>query len=70
MSSSGSSSGLIQALKDLTVHWEQTRAHWLDAKSGEFQQKYLENLPILVARTTTAFEEIDALITRIRTDCE
>jgi hypothetical protein len=70
MSTSGSAAGLTQAFKDLNVQWEHVRAHWLDAKSTEFQQTYLENLPMLIARTTNAFEEIEALIKRIRTDCE
>ena len=70
MSTTGGAAGLAQALKDLSAQWQQTRVHWLDAKAAEFQQKYLENLPILVARTTNAFEEIETLLRKIRNDCE
>jgi hypothetical protein len=70
MSTTGAAAGLTQALKDITMQWQQVRSHWLDAKADEFREHYLEDLPMLTARTTNAFEEIEALLRKIHKDCE
>ena len=69
MSSEGNAT-LMQALKDLRQHWEETKAHWRDVKTDEFEQKYLERLPGLAARTSTTMDEVAALIRKVRKDCE
>lgn len=61
---------LAQAIKDLSQKWEQTRAYWRDLKAEEFERNYLERLPNLTARTSTAMEEISALLRKVHVDCE
>ena len=56
--------------KELSRNWQQTREHWQDAKSLEFEHKYLEELVASVEKTVTVIEQLDKLITRIRKDCE
>lgn len=70
MNTAGSASNLVQAVKDLSRHWQETRAHWSDVKSQEFERKYLETLPDQVARAMTVIEEIDALLRKVKHDCE
>jgi hypothetical protein len=70
MSTKGSASNLIQAVKDLSNQWEQTKSHWRDVKSQEFERKYIEELPGHAARATAVMEEIDALLRKVRSDCE
>ena len=70
MSASGSAAGLAQALKELTLHWQETKAHWRDVKAQQFEKDYLEELPHLVARGSNAIEELEALLRKVRTDCE
>ena len=70
MSTKGSAANLIQAMKDLTVEWQQTKAEWRDVKSVDFERKYLENLPTDVARAIEAMEEVDVLLKKVRRDCE
>ena len=70
MSTKGSASNLIQAAKDLSLDWEQTRTFWQDAKSREFEQEYLGEIPNLVTRTVTAMKELDELLRKVRSDCE
>ena len=70
MSIRGSASNLGQAVKDLTVEWKETRTHWRDLKSLEFERKYLEDLPHYVARATTVIEELDGLLRKVRAACE
>ena len=70
MSGGEGKSTLLQAMKDLSVQWENTRAYWRDVKAMEFERKYLEGMPNLVARTSTAMDELSALIRRVEVDCE
>ena len=65
-----SASNLNSAVKNLNVQWQQTRSYWRDAKSLEFEQSYLEPLPSLAARATAVIEEIDAVLRKIKADCE
>jgi hypothetical protein len=61
----------ISALtKELAAQWQQTRDHWLDAKSQEFERKYLEDLRSAVDSSMTVFEKLDSLLAKIRKDCE
>ena len=61
---------LLQAIKDLSQKWEQTKAYWRDVKTDEFEHNYLERLPNLTARTSTAMEEISVLLRKVHLDCE
>jgi hypothetical protein len=70
MSTQGSASNLAQAARVLNLEWEKTKTHWRDQKSQEFEQKYLEDLPGQVSAATNAMEEIEALLKKVRSDCE
>lgn len=70
MSSRVGAETLVQAMKELVVHWEDTKAHWRDIKTREFEEKFLAELPNSVASTATVVAEIDAILQKIRTDCE
>jgi hypothetical protein len=61
---------LAQAARTLTIEWENTKAHWRDAKSQEFEHKYLKDLPGQVTAAINAMEELDLLLKKVRTDCE
>ena len=65
-----SASNLAQATKDLTIEWQHTKAAWRDIKCAEFEHKYLEDLPNLIASANPIMEEIDALIRKVINDCE
>jgi hypothetical protein len=68
--STGSGSNLAQAVKGLTIAWENTKSSWNDAKSDEFERKYIEVLPGQVAQAMAVLEELDVLLNKIRSDCE
>jgi hypothetical protein len=70
MSAHINSSLLEEATKKLQSDWHQTRATWTDAKSVEFQTIYLEPLPSLVAQAGNAMAELNALLSKVRHDCE
>lgn len=56
--------------KDLRVHWQQTKEYWVDAKSREFEHKYLEELFAGVDRAVLVIDQLDKLIQKIKKDCE
>ena len=56
--------------KDLWNQWQDTKTYWRDAKCEEFQHKYLDELMSSVDKTVAVIEQLDKLITKIRTDCE
>jgi hypothetical protein len=70
MSLKGSAGNLVQAVKDLMFEWEQTKSSWNDMKSREFERKFLEDLPSHTVRATAVMEELDALLKKVRNDCE
>lgn len=70
MSTRESGANLVQALKELSLRWDETKTHWHDIKSQEFERAYLEDLPDHVQRTMSVMQEIDVLLKKIRTDCE
>lgn len=70
MNTRTSAANLAQAMKDLSLAWQQTRAQWRDAKAIEFDDRYLEVLPQHVARATAAIEELDGLLKKVRSECE
>jgi hypothetical protein len=56
--------------KELWGHWQETKAFWRDAKSQEFEEKYLAELISSVDKTVTVIEQLDKLTAKIRKDCE
>lgn len=70
MSTKTTASNLAQLLRDLTVEWQDTRMYWRDAKSAEFEHKYLEKLPGYVSHARNVMEEIDVLLSKLKNDCE
>lgn len=70
MSARESGANLVQALKELSLRWQETKAHWHDVKSQQFEREYLEELPDHVQRTMGVMQEIDVLLKKVRNDCE
>jgi len=70
MSARDSATQLVQAMKELSVEWDQARSYWHDAKSLEFEGKFLAELPHHIQRAADAMEEIEAVLRKVRNDCE
>lgn len=50
--------------------WQHTREYWRDAKSTEFEHKYLDELFSSVDKAVGVIEQLDKLLNKIRRDCE
>ncbi len=70
MSIRASGTRLSMLSRELSNQWQETRESWQDAKSAEFEQRYLQELLAAVERTTAVIEHIDKLMEKIRKDCE
>ena len=70
MTISANGRSLAIATKDLFRRWEETKQFWQDAKAGDFEQEYLTQLQTAVDRATPVFEDLDKLVTRVRSECE
>jgi len=70
MSLSGSKSRLSAVTRDLQLKWSHTKNSWRDAKTTEFENKYLHELFISVDKTITVIEKLDELLKKVRSDCE
>jgi len=66
----GSSNRLSGITKELWAQWLDTKSYWRDAKSEEFERRYMEELLAGVDRAVTVIEQLDKLMTKIRKDCE
>ena len=61
---------LVAATKDLSLKWADTRNAWHDAKSQEFEERYLSELIAAIERTTPVFDDLAKVIAKVRSDCE
>ena len=68
MNSNGSR--LAGITKDLWNQWQLTKDSWRDAKSVEFERKYLEELLASVDKAVHVIEQLDKVMNKIKKDCE
>ena len=65
-----SGSRLAGITKELRAQWSDTKSYWKDAKSQEFEHRFMEELLASVDRAVTVIDQLDKLVTKIRQDCE
>ena len=70
MSLSGSKNRLVAITKELSNRWDETKNYWRDAKSQEFEQRYMVELFANVDKTITVMDKLNELVTKVRNDCE
>ncbi len=67
---SASGARLSALTRELARRWQETREHWTDARSAEFERRYLRELFATAERSLGSLEELERLVARIRKDCE
>ena len=70
MSISSNGKLVMAATKELWLRWEEAKASWQDAKSQEFERRYLLELQSVVDRALPVFADLDRLVEKVRSDCE
>jgi len=66
----GSKNQLMGLTKALRAEWEQTKQYWNDAKSLEFEQRFLNDLLAGVNQAIANIDTLERVITKVRADCE
>ena len=61
---------LNEARKDLFVRWNQTKAHWDDPVSREFERTYLDPLEARLRSALGAMNHMAQVMQRLEQDCE
>ncbi len=61
---------LAALTRDIWLQWLRTKDDWADAKSQEFEQKYLQELTASVDKTVAVIEQLDKLMAKVKHDCE
>ena len=70
MSLAGNRSRLAAITKELSLRWQETKNYWKDAKSQDFERRYIVELLARVDKTVTVIEKLDELLNKVRKDCE
>jgi hypothetical protein len=70
MNLSGNKGRLIGLTRDISLHWAETKDHWRDAKSQEFEHRFMAELSANVNRTVIILEKLEELLKKVRNDCE
>jgi hypothetical protein len=61
---------LSEAMKQLRRQWSQTKSAWTDAVSDEFDETFLKPLELDARSAATAMDQMAALLSRVRQDCQ
>ena len=70
MSLSGDNSRLTALTKNLSLRWTETKDRWRDAKSAEFDERFMRELTPRVNQAAAAIEKLEELLKKIRKECE
>ncbi len=67
---SASQNRLVGLTKALAAEWANTKQSWSDAKSREFEHRFLGELFTGVNQAVTNIESLERILNKIRADCE
>jgi hypothetical protein len=66
----GSQNRLAGLTKELRTEWAQTKYYWNDAKSAEFEKRFLDELFAGVNQAINHIDTFERILTKIHDDCE
>jgi hypothetical protein len=70
MNVSANGKTVVALSKQLAVAWDETKQHWRDGKSEEFEKRFLSELVATVDRAAPVFDDLEKVLNRVRNDCE
>ncbi len=70
MNLNGNKSRLMGLTKEISLRWAETKNHWRDARSAEFDHRFMQEMIPRVNQAATAVEKLEELFKRIRKECE
>ncbi|MDP4585639.1 MAG: hypothetical protein NWR21_07540 [Verrucomicrobiales bacterium] len=70
MSLNHSKGRLTGLSRDLLRIWQETQESWRDQKGREFDSAYMQPMFDAVDHATTAIEDLDKVLKKLKDDCE
>ena len=70
MNLSGNKGRLVGLTREITLRWTETKSHWHDGRSEEFDRRFMAELSATVNRTVLIVEKLDEVLKKVRSDCE
>lgn len=67
---SGNKSRLAGLTREISLQWAETKNYWRDAKSAEFEDRFMTELSGHVNRTVVVLSQLEELLKKVRSDCE
>jgi hypothetical protein len=61
---------LASSMRDLMALWSSTQVHWNDANSQRFEETFLKPLEMDLKVAASAMDQMSALLSQIRRECE
>lgn len=60
---------LMGLTKELRAEWDQTKQYWNDAKSLEFEKRFLDDLLANVNQAVANIDALERVLDKIQHDC-
>lgn len=67
---SATQSRLVSLTNELKAEWEQTKHYWNDAKSREFEERFMNELFPAVNQSLATIESLERVLAKLHQDCE
>ncbi len=67
---SASQNRLMSLTNNLRAEWDATKSYWNDAKSREFEERFLQELIPAVNQAISNIESLERTLQKIHADCE
>lgn len=67
---SASQNRLAALTRELQAEWAQTKHDWHDAKSREFEERFMTELLPAVSQTLVTIESLERVLAKLRHDCQ
>lgn len=67
---SATQSRLNGLTNELKADWEQTKHYWNDAKSREFEKRFMNELFPAVNQAIVTIESLERILAKLRQDCQ
>ena len=61
---------LSKAMKELLARWNEATSSWTDARSKQFEEKYIAPLAMDLKMALSAMDHVATLLQQISRDCE
>lgn len=60
---------LRKSMKELQMHWNETKSQWRDSNASGFESRFLVPLEMDAKQAISAMDEMSAILQKIKQDC-